>query len=73
MFQPEWALGYRMLLVVFNRWGVQVFETTDARGGWNAKLNGDTVANGVYYYILTAVDSSGKTIEQRNGYLQVLR
>ena len=72
-FQPEWTLGYRRQLTVFNRWGAQVFETTDARGGWNAKLNGDTVADGVYNYILTAVDYFGKTIEQRNGCLQVLR
>jgi gliding motility-associated-like protein len=73
MFQPVWSLGYRRHLTVYNRWGVKVFETTDASTGWNAKLNGDTVADGVYYYTLTAVDSSGKTIEQRNGCLQVLR
>jgi gliding motility-associated-like protein len=72
-FQPEWALGYRRQLTVFNRWGVQVFETTDARNGWNAKLNGEPATEGVYYYILTAVDYSGNTIEQRNGHIQVVR
>ena len=72
-FQPEWALGYRRHLTVYNRWGAQVFETTDARSGWNAKINGEPVAEGVYYYILTAVDPSGSTIEQRNGYFQVVK
>jgi gliding motility-associated-like protein len=66
-------LGYRRHLTVYNRWGAQVFETTDARAGWNAKINGEPVAEGVYYYILTAVDPSGNTIEQRNGYFQVVK
>jgi gliding motility-associated-like protein len=41
-------------LTIWNRWGGKVFETTDAKIGWNGKVNntGEDSPEGTYYFIL---------------------
>ncbi len=38
---------------IFNRWGKKIFETKDARVGWDGKLNGLIQQAGSYVYIIT--------------------
>ncbi|MEO8733002.1 MAG: gliding motility-associated C-terminal domain-containing protein, partial [Flavobacteriales bacterium] len=40
--------------MIFDRWGEKVFDTTDAHQGWDGKLNGKVVENGVYNWMLRA-------------------
>ena len=44
----------RYLLVIFDRWGKEVFTTTDWEQGWNGKFNnvGDYLPHGVYVYYI---------------------
>lgn len=43
-----------VLFQVYNRWGVLVFQDTNYRGKWDGtNSNGDELAEGVYYYIIT--------------------
>jgi gliding motility-associated-like protein len=42
---------------IFNRWGNQLFYSTDVSKGWDAKYNGKLVPMGVYYYIIAYIDS----------------
>lgn len=37
---------------VFDRWGKQVFETTNVAKGWDGTLNGKALNQDVYYYII---------------------
>ncbi|MBK8472749.1 MAG: gliding motility-associated C-terminal domain-containing protein [Sphingobacteriales bacterium] len=37
-------------LVVYNRWGQMVFETTDLNAGWDGMFNGQQQEMGVYVY-----------------------
>ena len=37
-------------LLVTNRWGRLVFETSDPTQQWDGQLNGQPVANGTYFY-----------------------
>ena len=40
--------------VAFNRWGTQVYETTDPNINWNgATANGQALPSGLYYYQVT--------------------
>ena len=40
--------------MIFNRWGEKVFDTTDPHKGWDGKVNGKVVENGVYTWMLRA-------------------
>ena len=42
---------------IFDRWGKQIFFTTDPNLGWDGKYNGELVPQGVYYYIINFTDS----------------
>ncbi len=51
-------------VIVYNRWGTIVFETTDYKGDWD----GDNLSDGTYYYIVKVVGQDAYT-----GYVQILR
>lgn len=41
-------------MIIFDRWGKEVFQTRDMEAGWNGKINntGDVVPSGVYVYLI---------------------
>ena len=45
---------------VFNRWGEEVFSTTDITKGWNGQYKGKPQPVGAYVYVIDAVSQSGK-------------
>lgn len=49
--------NYQML--IFNRWGLQLFESTDLEVGWDGTYNGIPCANGDYVYSITYKDFEG--------------
>ncbi|MES2760564.1 MAG: gliding motility-associated C-terminal domain-containing protein [Bacteroidota bacterium] len=49
-------------LNIFNRWGTKVFSSSSANAHWDGKINGNTVPDGVYFYILNA-STSNKQLE----------
>ena len=63
-------------LVIFDRWGVKVFESTDKNNDWNGKVKntGANCPDGTYYYILR-YRFKGKDKEEPilNGIVQLLR
>lgn len=53
---------------IYNRWGVQVFESTKPATFWDGRTSGGTeCTEGVYYYIINTEEKSYK------GYLQLVR
>jgi len=79
LFQP---LPYRYVkdieLIIFNRWGMVVFETTDRDINWNGKSNnsGEDLPDGVYYYkcIVNEIYLSGVQSRQLSpGFIHLLR
>jgi gliding motility-associated-like protein len=51
-----------LLFMVFNRNGQLVFETTDWTRKWDGTVNGKPQASGVYVWLLTYDDPSGKHV-----------
>jgi gliding motility-associated-like protein len=51
-------------LTVFSRWGDLLFETRDAKEGWDGKVDGRPVAEGVYNYYISVKDGRGRAIDQ---------
>jgi gliding motility-associated-like protein len=58
--------------IVFNRWGVKMFETSDINKGWDGTLNGTPQPLGVYVYTVEAYTAKGKRI-YKQGNVTLLR
>jgi gliding motility-associated-like protein len=50
-------------LVIYNRWGEKIFETTDKTKGWDGTFNGTPQQPGVFVYFLNVSYDDGKTKE----------
>jgi gliding motility-associated-like protein len=44
---------------IFDRWGHQVFSSTDIETGWDGKINGTWANPGVYNYLIEVLYSDG--------------
>lgn len=78
----EFRVAYRSLAAyscyVYNRWGRQVFHSTDPAKGWDGTINGKPAAQGAYYYIIQAtgtdLDKNGKPVQFKlSGDINLLR
>ncbi|MES2617916.1 MAG: gliding motility-associated C-terminal domain-containing protein [Bacteroidota bacterium] len=63
-------------LVIYDRWGVKVFDSKDKNVDWNGKINntGAECPNGTYYYILNyRYKGKDKKEPVLNGTVQIIR
>lgn len=72
----EFRVAYKSLLNykcwIFNRWGVEMYHSTNPAEGWDGKKGGKYVAPGVYFYVIEADGSSGEKFKKK-GSINVLR
>jgi gliding motility-associated-like protein len=54
-----------MHLMVFNQWGVKVFETNDPEGMWDGNYKGKPQPVGVYVYVVTGALNDGSKVNQK--------
>jgi gliding motility-associated-like protein len=57
VFKPtsKWGAIKEHTIVIFNRWGERVWQSTDFPSGWNGENGfGRKVSNGTYYWVLEA-------------------
>ena len=59
-------------LSIYNRWGMQLYHSTNAKEGWNGKYKGIDQELGTYYYVLQFF-TDYKGIEYRKGDLILIR
>jgi len=52
-------------MTIFNRWGQQLFETTDITTGWDGVINGQNAPAGLYTYLLNYKSLEGKEYTKR--------
>ena len=57
---------------VFNRWGQEVFSTTDPEGGWDGSYKGQPAEMGVYHYLIRVAVPDG-TIKTFKGDVTLVR
>lgn len=50
---------------IFNRWGQQIWSTTDRYEAWDGQVDGQFVPQGVYAYYCSFLNGAGKTVERR--------
>ncbi|MBX2816983.1 MAG: gliding motility-associated C-terminal domain-containing protein [Saprospiraceae bacterium] len=74
-FRPEFIFAggisaYRML--VFNRWGVQLFESNDPNQGWDGRVKGELMPTGVYTYVIE-IEQAGAEKRVQGGTVTLIR
>lgn len=57
---------------IYNRWGQELFHSTDPAQGWDGKFNGKTVPTGAYYYMVKAEGAEGISYNKK-GSINVLK
>jgi hypothetical protein len=55
----------RYEFTIFNRWGQQIWTTSDRYRAWDGRVDGSTVPQGVYAWYCSFVNGAGKTVERR--------
>jgi gliding motility-associated-like protein len=59
-------------IMVFNRWGEKVWESSNFRAGWNGKANGKLVQDGTYFWVLEVYYGNDNVKKAYKGSLTVL-
>ena len=59
-------------LVIYNRYGGKIFESTDVSVGWNGQKDGRDVPMGTYTYLVQIEQSNGERLKE-GGVLMLLR
>ncbi len=59
-------------MIIFNRWGDIIYETTEKDEYWDGKFNNTIVQQGVYTYTITITDIFEK-LHNFNGYVYLIR
>lgn len=52
-------------LLIFDRWGEKVFESSNPNQRWNGKVNGEDAPTGVYVYKVHAKGLEGGRVQQK--------
>ena len=52
-------------LKIYNRWGKEIFSTTDYNKGWDGRWQGQKQDNGVYVVIANGIDFRGNVINKK--------
>jgi gliding motility-associated-like protein len=50
---------------IYNRWGEMVFSTVADRDGWNGSISGTPQGTGVYVWVVSAIDYTGRPFFQK--------
>ncbi len=58
--------------VVYNRWGIKMYESTGIFPSWDGKKDGDDASAGVYFWVLKYTDTLDKYYEL-TGFAQLIR
>ncbi len=59
-------------LVIYNRWGQQVFKTSEIGNGWNGSVNGKKVSGGIYFWAIEYTNFSN-TRKRFKGWVELVR
>jgi gliding motility-associated-like protein len=72
VFLPLLQKVTKFQMMVFNRWGELMFESTNAEVGWDGYFQGKLCPQDVYIYRITVEYENGRTIT-RTGDINLIR
>lgn len=59
-------------ILIYDRWGMKLFESRDIHQQWDGKLKGEVIKQDLYVYKITYLDHRGRTIEM-HGHVTLIR
>ncbi|PIF02653.1 MAG: hypothetical protein CR965_00375 [Paludibacter sp.] len=72
----EFRVAYQSIVefegTIINRWGRVLFKWDNPEKGWDGKVNGKSVSEGTYFYIINAKGSDGKKYKLK-GHINLFR
>lgn len=70
-FKPilQFGVPEDYLMVIYDRWGGKIFESTDLDVGWNGNKEEQPLPQGVYAYYIKVMQSGGKVTEVKGAVL----
>lgn len=72
-FRPLFQSIKGFSIVIYNRWGKKVYESSDLGKGWDGKIGGREAAEGVYYYVCEAEGYLKGERHRKKGSVTILR
>lgn len=60
-------------LLIFNRWGQEIYATSSIAQPWNGRVDGDPVPDGTYVYIVRWKDRCTGVKKEEHGHVTLLR
>jgi gliding motility-associated-like protein len=72
VFEPVVQTGFESL-TIFNRWGEELYKTTDTNKPWTGQYKGAPVPDGTYVYFVRWKDACTLKTEERVGHVTLLR
>jgi gliding motility-associated-like protein len=73
----EFRVAYRSLrkfhIVVVNRWGRKVYESSNPAEGWDGTIGGKEAAPGVYFYVATGQGYIETETHKKEGFVHLIR
>ena len=52
-------------IIIFDRWGLKLFESSDILVSWDGKVNGKEVADGTYFHLINAKGNDNSEIKKQ--------
>ncbi len=73
-FKPLLVFGEsaQFSMQIYDRWGQQIFQTTDVEKGWNGKRDGNYMNQGIYTYFIRVIQTDGAVFE-KTGTVMLIR
>ena len=73
----EFRVAYRSLkdfkMIIYNRWGRKVYESTDPAKGWDGSIGGRKAAHGVFFYYIKGKGYNEGEVHEREGAVHLIR
>ncbi len=73
----EFRVAYRSIkkfeMVIYNRWGRKVFQTSDPSKGWDGKIGNTMASPGVYYYYIEGRGYNPDEVHKLHGPVHLIR
>ena len=60
-------------LLIFNRWGEEIYATSSIAQPWNGRVDSEPVPDGTYFYIVRWKDRCSGAKKEEHGHVTLLR